>query len=195
MKRPAADPSRFVLRGFEFYVRLEPARRVEMLDTVRRAVGADGTVYDRNTHAVVSWRDHHPPEQLLESLSRALKTHVIWLAFQKQVDAFAYERWENGTRLRRLAFGCYEHERTWEQVDGEPEEWEAAAIFDAARLDTRLSQARRVGPAFAFAPEKEQELRQLWRERRLNVGSQEPDINGRDVAEAVAIAHGLPGWR
>jgi hypothetical protein len=190
----APDPNRFMLRGFDFYVRLEPTRRAEMLDAVRSAVGADGTVYDQNTHAVVLWREFHPPEQLLGRLSRDLNTQVIWLAFQKQVDAFAYERWENGTRLRRLAFGCYDKERTWEQVDGEPEAWEAAAIFDPAQLDIRISGSRRLGPGFALAPEEEQKLRQLWRERRLTVDSQEPNITGRDVAEAAAIAHGLPGW-
>ena len=190
---PLPDPNLFMVRGFDFYVRLEPSRHAEMLEAVRGAVGANGTVYDQATHAVVLWHEFQTPEPLLERLSRELAVQVIWLAFQKQVDAFGYERWEAGTRVRRLVFGCYE-ERIWEQVDGEPEAWEAAAIFDEARLDRRLSQSRRLGRDFEYTSQEEQELQTIWRERRLVVGSPEPNINGRDVAEAVAIAYNLPGW-
>lgn len=191
---PAPDPDGFAVRGFDLYVRLDPARRLEMLGAVRAAVGSHGSVYDQTTHAVVLWHELNPPEELLERLSRDLETRVIWLAFQKQVDAFGYQRWENGTRLRRLVYGCYDQERTWEQVDGEPEPWEGAAIFDVLGLEGRIASLRQLGKDSRLIPEEEESLRQIWRERRLDVGSVEPAIEGRDVAEAVALAYRLPGW-
>jgi hypothetical protein len=191
---PEPDPDVFMLRGYDFYVRLDASRRHTMLEAVRNAVGTNGTVYDQKTHAVVLWHDFQPPEPLLARLSKDLKTQVIWLAFQKQVDAFGYARWENGARLRRLAFGCYEKERTWEQVDGEPEPWEASALFDKDRLERRLSAQHRLGGELAPTAEEEDMLREVWRERCLIVESVEPSINGLDVARAVALEHGLPGW-
>lgn len=192
---PTPDPNVFMIRGFDFYARLDPDRRGQMLGSIATAVAGRGTLYDQGTHAVVLWHDFQPPEQLLDGLSRDLRTQVIWLSFQKQVDAFEYVRWDNGTRLRHLVFGCYEKERTWERVEGEPEPWEAAAIFDAARLERRLASGRALSPEFRRAPEEEARLRAIWRERRLAVDSDEPNIEARDVAEAAAIAHGLPGWR
>ena len=84
---------------------------------------------------------------------------------------------------------------TWEKVEGEPEPWEAAAIFDVWRLERRLASSEALSPEFRTTPEEAARLRALWRERRLLVDSSEPGIEARDVAEAVAIAHGLPGWR
>jgi hypothetical protein len=197
-RRPTPDPHVFLIRGSDFYVRLDPQRRAVMLESVRSAVTGSGTLYEKDAHAVVLWHDFNPPEGLLERLSRDLRTQVIWLSFQKQVDAFGFLHWENGSRVRRLVYGCYEKERTWEQVDGTPEAWEAAAIFDQARLERRLARARewaREGiRELGNTPEEEARLRAIWRERRLAVDSDEPGIDGRDVAETVAIAYGLPGW-
>jgi hypothetical protein len=192
IERP--DPSVFAVRGFDFYVRLDTHRRASMLEAVKRSVGSEGTVYDQGSHAVVLWQDFHPPEPLLARLSGELNTQVIWLAFQKQVDAFGYERWEGGQRLRRLVFGCYEKERTWEQVDGEPEAWEAAAIFEESRLERRLAWRSELGGDLTPSRNEQLELRELWRQRKLIVDCDEPSINGRDVAEAVAVAYSLPGW-
>jgi hypothetical protein len=191
---PNPDPNLFMPRGFDFYVRLDAVRRAAMLDALRNAIGSDGTLYDQDTHAVVLWHAFEPPEALLQRLSKELQAQVIWLAFQKQVDAFAYTRWENGIMFRRLAFGCYEKERAWEQVDGEPESWEASAIFDERRLERRFSQTDRPGGELSYSPDGKEELRQLWKARHLMVDSEEPNINGRDVAEAVAIEYRLPGW-
>jgi hypothetical protein len=190
---PPPDPNVFMPRGFDFYVRLETARRTTMLDAITVVIGTDGTLYDQETHGVVLWHGTNPPMQLLQLLSSELNTQVVWLAFQKQVDAFEYARWENGTLMRHLVFGCYEQERAWEHVEGEPEPWEAAAIFEETRLERRFSQARRLS-FVTYTPEDEKELRRIWRERRLVVGNHEPNISGRNVAEAAALANGLPGW-
>lgn len=192
---PPPDPNVFMIRGFDFYVRLRPQERVRMLAAIRNAVGTDGAVYDQASHAVVLWGDFRPPETVLERLSRDFQTEVIWLAFQKQVDAFGYERWHNGSLLRRLTYGCFEKERTWEEVDGMPEPWEAAALFDARELESRLLSERALSPEFRMTEDDVNRLRTVWREHRLEVNSTEPMITGRDVAEAVAAAYGLPGWQ
>lgn len=193
--RPTPDPNVFMLRGTDFYVRLDPPRRLEMLDAVSKVVGSEGTVYDQSTHAVVVWHDYHPPEALLASLARDLGTQVIWLSFQKTVDAFEYIRWEAGQRLRWLTFGCYEKERTWERIEGRPEAWEAAAIFNGERLERRLASNLKLPAEFHTTPAEADRLRTIWREKRLAVDSEEPNIEARDVAEAAAIAYALPGWR
>jgi hypothetical protein len=183
-----------MLRGTDFYVRLDDSRRHQMLDTVRNAVGREGTVYDQPTHAVVVWHDYRPPEPLLVSLSRDLGTQVIWLSFQKTVDAFEFIRWEGGESRRWLTFGCYEKERTWERVDGTPEAWEPAAIFNDERLERQLASNRRLPADLQIPADEADRLRTIWRERRLAVDSHEPNISARDVAAAAAAAYGLPGW-
>lgn len=182
---PPPDPRVLIIRGFDFYVRLKPDNKAEMLDNIKTLVGGRGTIYDEANYAVVLWDDFRPPEALFAQLSKQLHTEVIWLAFQKQVDAFAYQRWNDGERVRRLTFGCYEEERTWEEVDGSPEPWEARVIFNQTELEERV---------LDMAPDEERELRAIWREQRLQVGSQEPNIDGRNVANAVAIEYRLPGW-
>ena len=96
----------------------------------------------------------------LKAHEEALTAAGRFVSFQKQVDAFEFQLWTEGASKRRLTFGCYEHERTWEHVEGSPEPWEAAA----------------------------------WHGQPPVVGSDEPSIDGRDTAEAVAVAYGLPGW-
>jgi hypothetical protein len=38
------------------------------------------------------------------------------------------------------------------------------------------------------------ELHSIWTERRSRVDAEVAGIIGRDVAEAAAVAYGLPGW-
>jgi hypothetical protein len=191
---PLPNPDAFMIRGFDFYVPLDGPRRSEMLDAIRSGIGEKGTLYDQDTHAVVLWHDFNPPSDLLERLSRDLRAEIIWLSFQKIVDAFEYQHWEDGTRRRHLVFGCYEQERTWEKVEGEPEGWESEGLFDPRRLERRIDGQRRMGPEYELPADEQARLRQIWQERRLTVDSMEPNIEARDAAEAVAMAYGLPGW-
>lgn len=78
--------------------------------------------------AEIPWNDFQAPSQLIEDLSRDLQTDVLWLAFQSVVDAFAFEHWRNGICGRRLIFGCFDAERTWEQIEGDAEAWESEAL-------------------------------------------------------------------
>jgi hypothetical protein len=110
-----------MLRGHEFYVRTEG--RTAEAERVRAAVGAATDVREdsSSSYCVVLWDEFQPPEQLFEALSGNPSAEVVWLAWQKQVDAFCFQRWLSGKAVRRLAYGVLEAERTWEFVDGVPE--------------------------------------------------------------------------
>ncbi len=191
---PKPDPARLEIRGFEFYVRLDPLRSDKSLQTLVTAVGDRGTIYPRSHWAVVLWDDFFAPDALLREISGSLATQVIWLSFQKQVDAFEFQHWANGQLQRRLTFGCYEKERTWEKVEGQPEAWEAAALFDPRDLQREIEFLKDFPPEGKTVAAAEAELRAIWSEHRLSVDSQLPNITGRDAAEAVAVAYSLPGW-
>jgi hypothetical protein len=191
---PAPDPNVLAIRGTEVFVRQVPGRSDQAVDAVRAAVASKGTVYPRSNYIVVLWHDFRAPEDVMAALSRDLQTDVIWLAFQKTVDAFAFQHWKDGKRLRRLTFGCYEKERTWEEVDGSPEPWEAQAFFGQDRLELKLELTRQFSESASEAAREAERLRTIWRDRKLEADSHEPDIEARDAAEAVAIAYGLPGW-
>ena len=191
---PKPDPARLEIRGFEFYVRLDPARSGESLQALATAVGNRGTIYPRSQWAMVLWDDFFAPDALLREISDSLATQVIWLSFQKQVDAFELQHWAKGQLQRRLMFGCYEKERTWEKVEGQPEAWEAAALFDPRDLQREIEFLKDYPPQGKTLVAAEAELRAIWSEHRLSVDSQLPNITGRDAAEAVAVAYSLPGW-
>ena len=182
-----------ILHGHEFYVRID--RHANALEQVRAEVGEAPSVHVEpdNPYCVVLWakEDFSPPEGHFERLSRGLAGEVLWLAWQKQVDAFAFQRWMDGRPVRRLAYGVLEKERTWEVVDGTPEPWEAEALFPAARLERQLH-VRGLFPDPSELPEAE--LRRVWEEHLLVVDSQHPQLVAIDAAWVVARHYRLPGW-
>lgn len=192
---PKPDPTILEIRGFEFYVRLNPTNSDNTLKSLLEAVGDRGTIYARPQWAVVLWGELNPPESLLQEISANLDTQLIWLAFQKQVDAFEFLHWDKGQLRRRLTYGCYEQERTWEKVEGEAEAWEASALFNPRDLERELRSLKEYPPEGKSVADAEAELRAIWKDRRLAVNSAIPAIIGRDGAEKVAVAYSLPGWR
>jgi hypothetical protein len=181
-----------VLRGHELYVRVDgrtaAAAHVRgVLDQATEVHHEPGAPY-----CVVLWaaEDFRPPEHLFEVLSRELATEVIWLAWQKQVDAFAFQRWVGGRPVRRLSYGVLDKERTWELVEGTPEPWEAEALFPPTRLERQL----RVRRLLADDSMPEAELRRIWEQRLLVVDSEHPQLVAIDAAHVVARHFQLPGW-
>ena len=83
---------------------------------------------------------------------------------------------------------------TWERVEGRPEPWEARALFAPDELERQVRFLKENPPRGKRVAQAEAELRAIWRDRRLTVGSRTPSIIGRDAAQAAAIAYGLPGW-
>jgi hypothetical protein len=123
------------------------------------------------------------PKTELQQLSKRLQTDVIWLSFQSVVDAFEYRHWRSGKRVRALVYGCFAHEREWEQVEGQPQEWEAAVLFDRDRVHLE-----------DCTPAERKQLKRIFREQILKVGSPYPSLDAREAARGVAEYYRFPGW-
>jgi len=126
-----------------------------------------------------------PPEADLAGLSARLETDVLWLGFQSVVDAFQFHHWRSGQHSRALVFGCFHQERTWERVEGTPEEWERSAFFIEKHLGLVLEWANK---------EEAKEFKRMWRDAVVLPGRTEPSIDGRESARKVAEFYRLPGW-
>jgi hypothetical protein len=128
-----------------------------------------------------------PPHDDLCNLSEEFGTDVIWLSFQSVVDAFQFHHWHEGSLLRSLVYGCYgDEERTWNQVDGDPETWEGAALFDPEGLKISLK--------YVQSDDEKRELERIWQEEELVPDRNEPIIDARETARKVARFYDLPGW-
>jgi len=125
------------------------------------------------------------PEQTLIELSSYLKTDVMWLSYQSVVDGFEYYHWRTGILLRALVYGCV-MERTWERIEGEPEDWERAAFFDPEVLSFILEDEE--------SDEEKHRLEQFWQAGELKIGRMEPYLSGQNCAFHVAIYYRFPGW-
>lgn len=127
-----------------------------------------------------------PPESALQQISKIHQVNIFWLAMSSVTDSLHYIHWSEGRLVRALGYGCFEEERTWERVDGEPESWETAAIFTQEGLITALS--------CVSTPAEQAELRELWSRGNPKLGGFEPTVDAREVARAAALYYHLPGW-
>jgi hypothetical protein len=177
-----------LLRGHEFYVRVGGAGVPEQMS----ACVGDAPCHREasNPFCVVFHHDFHPPEAVLADLAEVLDTEVIWLAWQKQADSFAFQRWHQGKSVRRLSYGVDE-ERIWELVDGVPEQWEADAFFPAASLERQIRVKRMLG---SESEADLAELQRIWSHRLLRAGAEDPVIVAISCAHVVARHYRLPGW-
>ena len=131
--------------------------------------------------------DYGSPTCELAKLSTDFGTDIIWLSFQRVVDAFQFRHWRAGMLVRSLVFGCYgDEEWTWTEADGQPEPWERAAFFDPKALGIRLK--------CAASDEEKRELERIWREAELLPDRAEPSIDARDCAWKAAEYYHFPGW-
>ena len=167
-----------------FYVRIDTPEMSRLL----LARCSDGYTEETMPFFAVhlSPEDFDVPTSRLVALSLELKTDVIWLHFQSAVDSFHFRRWKNGELVRALVYGCFQLERTWEVIEGAPEEWECAAIFDPDELGFLLDDSE--------DEEEKARLEKIWEGSILEVGSEMPMLDGREVARRVAEFYRLPGW-
>jgi hypothetical protein len=153
---------------------------------IRKAYPKATTEKRTNFFAVhLSIDEYRCPEAELEQLSKRLKTDVIWLSFQSAADAFEYRHWQNGKRVRVLVYGCFAREREWEWVEGKPQEWEDAVLFDLDRLDDMLE---------VYSPAERKKVKRIFREGKLAVGSAYPSLDSRETARGVSEYYRFPGW-
>jgi hypothetical protein len=126
------------------------------------------------------------PEAELMALSERLKTDVIWLSFQSDVDAFQFHHWRSGKHLRSLVYGCFDEDGTWERVEGWAEPWEDAILFDRHQLVHALQYIEDQGERRA--------VESVYRERKIVRGHTEPSLDAGETARRVARFFHLPGW-
>jgi len=126
------------------------------------------------------------PEPDLAALSTRLATDVIWLGFQSTVDAFQFHHWRSGQHVRALVYGCFQDERTWERVEGEPEPWEREVFFSQRELEHVLK--------YAGSDSERQELQRIWRDAEISPGKMEPGLDSRDCAHKIAAHYQFPHY-
>ncbi|MBI5568804.1 MAG: hypothetical protein HY914_02565 [Desulfomonile tiedjei] len=143
----------------------------------------DGCTFYAVEKPIEEWE---PSLEELASISERFKTDVIWLSFQSAVEAFMFHHWSAGVYLRGLVYGCYEEERTWDQVYGSTEPWESEAFFDPAELQRLVD--------YAASDTEKKELRRIWRENDITRGRWDPPVDAREAARKVAEFYRLPGW-
>jgi hypothetical protein len=126
------------------------------------------------------------PESSLAALSTHLATDVIWLGFQSTVDAFQFHHWRSGQHIRALVYGCFQDERTWERVEGEPEPWEREILFSQRELEHVLK--------YAASGSERHELQRVWRDADISPGRTEPGLDSQDCAHKIAAHYKLPHY-
>jgi hypothetical protein len=126
------------------------------------------------------------PESDLAALSTRLATDVIWLGFQSTVDAFQFHHWRSGRHVRSLVYGCFQDERTWERVEGEPEPWEREVMFSHRELEQFLK--------YAGSDSERQELQRIWRDAEISPGKMEPALDSRECAHKIAAHYQFPHY-
>ena len=145
------------------------------------------SIGDAYIGTVLTPEDYEPPQATLSKLSADFSTDVIWLGFQSSVDAFHFRHWFNGACVRSLVYGCRQEERTWEEVEGQAEAWEAGAFFSAASREHLVKQA-------PGDEAKRLEYERIWNNRELVPGRMEPMVSSKQVAWIVARHYHFPGW-
>lgn len=132
--------------------------------------------------AIPSRDDLSPPEQKLKELSASLKTDVIWVTFQTTAGSFIFHRWEAGEQVRALWYACA-NEGTWDRVNGNAEPWEAKEFWSRVALEGLLKSVE--------TEAERQNLKQLWKDKIIRQGQNEPEVNCEDVVRAVMEYYNL----
>jgi len=162
------------------------------LEEVRsRAEGRHIEAIEGKPYCRVEWTDFEPPESWLRDISRVLGTDALWLAFQKQVDALAFQHWSGGELKRRLTYGI-KHERVWESADGVPEPWEADVLFSPRALERRMKVLQLIDIAAEDKDRAIGDLKRVWSERRIEVGTTEPNVSAGSAGPAIIRHYDLP---
>jgi hypothetical protein len=113
---------------------------------------------------------------------------AIALAVQTIADLVIYDHYVAGKRVRGLT---YAGEAGWIRVQGEPEPWEAKALFSAAKLAELSEELEEDLDGDLLAREKA-ELEKLWLAGKLEVGKQRPPVDPAGFVRAIEKHYGLP---
>ncbi len=126
------------------------------------------------------------PDAVLAELSSQLETDVMWMSLQSTVDAFQFHHWKSGKQIRSLVYGCFQEERTWERVEGEPEPWEREVFFSPKDLEFELK--------WANDEAQRQELKRIWQNAEIIPGQMMPSLSSKDRAHKIARIYRFPHY-
>jgi hypothetical protein len=145
--------------------------------------------HDMEGPCTARWREPYPwvrmhvfheyINPLARRISGELETNVISLQIQTAVDAFLYSRFTNGREARCLVYGENE-QGVWEEVRGEPEDWESTIIFKDGRVSEHFSH--------------DPEASESYEKQVIEEGAFHPTINTSFAAPDLAEALNLPGF-
>jgi hypothetical protein len=169
------------------YVRL--ADRAKDVARLAGRVDAGAQLHDDSAAPFAVWMVPSPtfaPDDL-SALSRDFG-EAIFLAVQTVADLVIYDHFVAGTRVRGLT---YAGEAGWVRVTGEPEAWEARALFSSVKLAELIDELESDLSDEEIARDKA-ELARLWAAGRLQEGSARPPVEPIAMARAIEKQFGLP---
>jgi hypothetical protein len=170
------------------YVRVrDRAADVSRLRAIAEKDGAE--LRDDGEALFVVWLVRSPlfePDDLTE-VSREFG-EAIGLAVQTIADLVIYDHFVDGQRLRGLT---YAGEAGWIRVAGEPESWEAPALFSVTKLEELSLDLEEEMRDDELAREKA-ELERMWKIGRLQEGSVRPPTQAAALTRAIERAFKLP---
>jgi hypothetical protein len=113
---------------------------------------------------------------------------AIGIAAHTVADLVLYDHFVAGDRVRGLT---YAGEAGWVRVIGDPESWEARALFSQNKLEELKSQLEEELTGDALARDAV-ELERLWTVGRLEEGSTRPPVEPVALARALEKHFSLP---
>lgn len=144
---------------------------------------------DMGGNCIARYREPHPWIQvevfheyiipLARRISGKLEIEVITLQVQTTADAFLYSRFIDGREVRRLVYGEKE-EGMWEDVGGEPEDWETTIIFNGGKVPEHCGD--------------DPEACEIYEKMIIEEGAFYPSLNTSFATIDLAEALNLPGF-
>jgi hypothetical protein len=174
------------------YVRLaDRAKDISRLRAQVSRMNPGAQVVDDGKSPFVAWLTGATSEALeppdLSEISRDIGEAVA-LAAQTVADLILYDHFVAGDRVRGLT---HAGEAGWVRVIGEPEPWEAHALFSQTKLEELKADLENELTGDALARDSA-ELERLWKVGRLEEGSTRPPIEPLALARALEKHFSLP---
>jgi len=172
------------------YVRLGAgADRAKDVSRLQARMDPEEELHDDGKSAFALWIVSAPMFQPddMAALSKDFG-EAIAISVQTVADLVIYDHYAAGTCARGLT---YAGEAGWIRVVGQPEPWEAQALFSAVKLAELSEELEEDLEGDLLAREKA-ELERLWEARTLVEGSPRPPADTAVLPRAIERHFGLP---
>lgn len=123
-------------------------------------------------------------ERLLPDLAKVSDAEYYGFSYETIVDAFVYWHYIAGQQVRYFEFGMFDEERTWNELVGTPESWEAEVFFSESEMEAQR--------AFCLDAEELVVWEKMCSEKRLRLGVRLPFMGGLGSLQ-IPVRLGFPG--